>query len=194
MLLADDLSTVAITDEAADLLSQIDPNRRTASRLPVAVYTVAAALTAIENGTAAVHAQPSARVRTASGRWLRGHASRLHGSPGDAARITVIVEPLDARLTAPLLLVAHGLTTREAQVATLVLRGEQTSSIADALHISRHTVQDHLKSCSTRWASTAAGTWSAASSAPPIPRRPGEDIASRPFDRPTIAASFRTRR
>ena len=144
VLLADDLSTVAITDEAADLLSQIDPNRRTTSRLPVAVYTVAAALRAIEYGTAAPHAQPSARVRTASGRWLRVHASRLHGSPGDA-RITVIVEPLDARLTAPLLLVAHGLTPREAQVATLVLRGQPTSSIADALHISRHTVQDHLK-------------------------------------------------
>jgi DNA-binding CsgD family transcriptional regulator len=115
-----------------------------ASRLPVAVYTVAAALRAIENGTAAAQAQPSARVRTASGRWLRVHASRLHGSPGDA-RITVIVEPIDARLTAPLLLVAHGLTPREAQVATLVLRGEPTSTIADALHISRHTVQDHLK-------------------------------------------------
>ena len=144
VLLADDLSTVAITDEAQDLLSQIDPNRPTAGRLPVAVYTVAAALTAIENGTAAAHAQPSARVRTVSGRWLRVHASRLHGSPGDA-RITVIVESIDARLTAPLLLAAHGLTPRETQVATLVLRGEPTSSIADALHISRHTVQDHLK-------------------------------------------------
>ena len=144
VLLADDLSTVSMTDEAADLLCRVDPNGSIASRLPVAVYTVAAALTAIENGTAAAHVQPSARVRTASGQWLRVHASRLHGSPQDA-RITVIVEPLDARLTAPLLLLAHGLTPREAQVATLVLRGDPTSVIADALHISRHTVQDHLK-------------------------------------------------
>lgn len=144
VLLAEDLTTVAITDEAEDLLAQIDPTRGTAGRLPIAVYTVAAALRAIEVGTAAAQAQPSIRVRTTSGRWLRVHASRLHGSPADA-RITVIVEPIDARTTAPLLLAAHGLTPREAQVATLVLRGEPTSTIADALHISRHTVQDHLK-------------------------------------------------
>jgi DNA-binding CsgD family transcriptional regulator len=144
VLLADDLSTVAINDEAQDLLAQIDPNRSAGNRLPVAVYAVAAALKATDDGTTADLAPPSTRVRTLTGRWLRIHASRLHGSPGDAS-ITVVVEPIEAHRTAPLLLAAHGLTPREAQVATLVLRGEPTSTIADTLHISRHTVQDHLK-------------------------------------------------
>ena len=31
-------------------------------------------------------------------------------------------------------------------MARLVLRGVSTTGISDALHISRHTVQDHLKS------------------------------------------------
>lgn len=43
------------------------------------------------------------------------------------------------------MLAAYGLSRREAEVATLVLRGTSTREIADALHISGHTVQDHLK-------------------------------------------------
>ena len=44
-----------------------------------------------------------------------------------------------------MLLSAHGLTAREADVARLVLRGLSTTAIADNLHISGNTVQDHLK-------------------------------------------------
>jgi DNA-binding CsgD family transcriptional regulator len=43
------------------------------------------------------------------------------------------------------LLVAHGLTGREAEVARLILRGLSTGEIADGLHITPYTVQDHLK-------------------------------------------------
>lgn len=60
----------------------------------------------------------------------------------------VDAEDVDAvqRAAVPLILSAHGLSAREAEVARLVLRGHATLAIADALHISRHTVQDHLKS------------------------------------------------
>lgn len=45
-----------------------------------------------------------------------------------------------------MLLAAYGLTARELDIARLVLRGEPTTAIAGSLHISSHTVQDHLKS------------------------------------------------
>jgi DNA-binding CsgD family transcriptional regulator len=144
VLLADDLSVVAITPQAQHLLSMVDEGRTGKLPLPVAVYTVAAALAATERATAAPQTMPSTRVRTIAGGWLTVHASRLQGLPGQD-RITVVVEPTEARATMPLLLSAHGLTPREAEVATLVLRGTSTRAIAHALHISQHTIQDHLK-------------------------------------------------
>ncbi|MHC8506664.1 response regulator transcription factor [Pseudonocardia artemisiae] len=39
----------------------------------------------------------------------------------------------------------HTASAREAEIARLVLRGSSTLTISDTLHISRHTVQDHLK-------------------------------------------------
>ena len=43
------------------------------------------------------------------------------------------------------LLRAHGLSPRELEVATAVLRGESTKAVSGMLHISTNTVQDHLK-------------------------------------------------
>jgi DNA-binding CsgD family transcriptional regulator len=60
-------------------------------------------------------------------------------------RIAVVLEPARAADALPVTLLAHGLTSREAQVAQLVVRGHSTRQIVEQLHISRHTVQDHLK-------------------------------------------------
>jgi DNA-binding CsgD family transcriptional regulator len=98
------------------------------------------------------HAAPSARVRAVSGTWLDVHASRLArpdadrvGAAQDAERIAVVVEACAPRATVPILLAAHGLSRREAEVARQVLRGTSTRAIAASLHISPYTVQDHLK-------------------------------------------------
>jgi DNA-binding CsgD family transcriptional regulator len=73
------------------------------------------------------------------------HASRLQGPHGRHG-ITIVLEDADAGSVLGLRLAAHGLTPRETDVATLVLRGASTKAISSALHISEHTVQDHLKS------------------------------------------------
>ena len=77
----------------------------------------------------------------------RGSACTPPGCEANAGQgpIAVVVELAPAQATAPLLLSAYGLTAREADVARLVLRGLSTTAIADSLHISANTVQDHLK-------------------------------------------------
>lgn len=144
VLLADDLSVVAITPEAAHLLSRIEQSRLITLPLPIGVYTVAVALRAVEQGTAPPRTLPTTRARTTDGQWLTMHASRLRGPPGEQ-RISVVIKTAETATTVPLLLSAHGLSPREAEVARLVLRGTSTRVISDTLHISRHTVQDHLK-------------------------------------------------
>jgi DNA-binding CsgD family transcriptional regulator len=145
VLLADDLSVEAITPEAEQLLSLVERGRPARFPLPMAVYAVAATLRAAELGTADPSTVPSTRIVTRTGSWLSVHASLLNGVH-DPHRTAVILEPVEPRAMVPLLLAAHGLTAREAEVATQVLRGRETHAIVDTLHISRHTVQDHLKS------------------------------------------------
>lgn len=143
VVLDDDLDLVAATPDALDLLPLIGTTG--CGPLPVAVYSVAAALRSIERGAADPATLPSVRLRARTGRWLDLHASRLRGPPGQD-RITVVLEPARPQATTPILLSAYGLTPRETEVARLVLRGQPTRAISGTLHISAHTVQDHLKS------------------------------------------------
>jgi DNA-binding CsgD family transcriptional regulator len=142
IVLGDDLGVVAVTAQASEHLAQLEPARSVA--LPVCVYAVAAALRAIENGTARPRDMPTTRVRTRAGHWLTVHASRLHGRSGEHG-ITVVIEEADPPSILSLRLFAYGLSPREVEVATLVLRGTSTRAMSATLHISEHTVQDHLK-------------------------------------------------
>ena len=137
------LDVVAITPEAEDLLSLM-PVPTPGARLPIAVLTVVLALEATQQQGAPLRPPPTARVPLATGGWLTVHAAWLRG-PADDDRITVILQPAQAADTVPLLLAAHGLTRREAEVARLVLRGASTVEMVDTMRISRYTVQDHLK-------------------------------------------------
>jgi DNA-binding NarL/FixJ family response regulator len=58
----------------------------------------------------------------------------------------VVIEPAKASEVAPLIVEAYELTPREVDVTRALARGLTTSEIARELHLSRYTVQDHLKS------------------------------------------------
>jgi DNA-binding CsgD family transcriptional regulator len=144
VMLADDLSLVALTPAAEWWLSEIGDWPR-GSELPVAIYVVASRLQAIERlPETPAGMMPRARMRTRSGRWLAVHASRLAGI-ASAGQIAVILEPARPAEVASLDLLAYALTEREAQVARLVLKGYSMESIAVALTIAELTVQQHLK-------------------------------------------------
>ncbi|MET0763804.1 MAG: LuxR C-terminal-related transcriptional regulator [Blastococcus sp.] len=144
VLLADDLQPVAVTPAAQRLLDLIPGATTGVAGLPAAIPAVGAALLAQERGTG-LPGPPAVRVATVSGGWLHVSASRLHADAASEERIAVVLAPAPAGETVPLLLTGHGLTPREAAVARLVLRGASTGTIVDTLHISRYTVQDHLK-------------------------------------------------
>jgi DNA-binding CsgD family transcriptional regulator len=99
---------------------------------------------ALQAGARGDRGPPYVRLPTTTGSWLTAHASWLSGPPGER-RISVVLAPARPADTVPLLLAAHGLTRREADVARLVLRGASTATIVDTLHITRYTVQDHLR-------------------------------------------------
>ena len=132
VVLDERMELVASTPEADALLPLIGHG---SSRLPlpVSVYSVAAALTTADH-------PPTLRVRAIDGGWLSLHASHL------GTQIAVVVAPAEPQSTLGVLLAAHGLTPRELDIARHVLRGDSTKAIAGTLHISAHTVQDHLKS------------------------------------------------
>ena len=132
VLLDERMELVASTPEADALLPLIGYSS-TQLPLPVSVYSVAATLATTDR-------PPSLRVRAVDGGWLNLHASRL------GSQVAVVVQAAEPQSTLGLLLAAYGLTARELDVARHVLRGDSTKTVSAALHISAHTVQDHLKS------------------------------------------------
>ncbi len=146
LLLAEDLSVVAITPAAERWLAEVgeaDWPRKQA--LPYAIYTVVARMLALEQGKETqLSLPPRARLRTASGHWLVLHASRLSGS-STQGQIVVIVEVARPVEVAPLIVQAYDLSKRESEIMQSVLRGHSTAEIAGTFHISSNTVQDHLK-------------------------------------------------
>jgi DNA-binding CsgD family transcriptional regulator len=84
------------------------------------------------------------RVRTRSGSWLLLYGSLLSG--GHPGRTAVVIQPASASDVAPVVALAYGLSARECAVTSLCIEGRPTKNIAERLHLSIYTVQDHLKS------------------------------------------------
>jgi DNA-binding CsgD family transcriptional regulator len=76
--------------------------------------------------------------------WVTLHAS-LAGPAGDR-RVAIVIERASAARSATVRLEAFGATVREREVATLLARGLSRAEMAEALVVSPHTVEDHVKS------------------------------------------------
>lgn len=109
--------------------------------LPLEFQMLAAKLHALDPSDQSL---PRVTVRTTRGRWAVLHASWMPAA-GEGA-IAVIVEQATPAQVAPIVMLAYGLTEQERTVTGLSCRGFSTREIAEQLHLSPHTVRDHLKS------------------------------------------------
>lgn len=78
-----------------------------------------------------------------SGVMYRLRAERLEGVDG-RPRGLVVIEPTTGLADVWHVLARHGLSRREAQVALAIMRGRTNGQVASELHMSIHTVQEHV--------------------------------------------------
>jgi DNA-binding CsgD family transcriptional regulator len=84
-----------------------------------------------------------ARARDADGRWLT-----IDVTPLDSAadgRLAIVVQSTNGPDVIEAAMRSHALTTRERQIAGLLIAGRSNKEIAATLELSPHTVGDHLK-------------------------------------------------
>ena len=145
IVLKDDWTVESLTPGMEHWLSELpDGDWGAGGKLPSSVLSVAArALRTAENEDAPGEVA-LARVLSREGRWIVLHGAALVAD--GARRAAVIVEPAHPARISPLLMAAYQLTEREQDVTRLVLRGDSTVQIAEGMHVSPHTVQQHLKS------------------------------------------------
>jgi DNA-binding CsgD family transcriptional regulator/GAF domain-containing protein len=142
VVLTETLQTESLTPGVDRWLHELPGGERERDALPHAVLSVAGQ--ALRTATAEIPSEVAfARVLSRTGHWVVLHGAVLQSS--GRPRVAVIVEPAHPARISPLLMAAYGLSDREQEVTRHVLSGSATSEIADTLHISPHTVQQHLK-------------------------------------------------
>jgi DNA-binding NarL/FixJ family response regulator len=137
-LLGSDLTVRRQTPQAESDLRALLPTEESRHPIPAAAYNAAAQLLAVEAGIDA-H-RPMARTTVAPGHWITVEAARL------GEDIAVTIGPLEQRDRWTLLCRTYGLSDRETQILICLAEGDDTHALAARLHLSEHTVQDHLKS------------------------------------------------
>jgi DNA-binding CsgD family transcriptional regulator len=83
------------------------------------------------------------RILTPAGQWAAIEGARLEGAGHGGVAVTIRVA--STHEVFDLLCRTYDLTPRERQVVAFVVDGLATKQLAEELHISPHTVQDHLK-------------------------------------------------
>jgi DNA-binding CsgD family transcriptional regulator len=136
LLLSAELDVLGQTPSTADYLRALVPTA--GEPIPAAAYNVGAQLLANQAG---VDANPaSARVHLAQGRWLTLRADTI----GSSVAVSIEDSPPSDRLA--VFGRAYGLSERERDLLDHLAGGRDTREVAQVMHLSEHTVQDHLKS------------------------------------------------
>lgn len=145
MLLSPHLELLAETEATVDYLRALLPTPQDRAPIPACAYNVAAQLVARERG---VDVHPAlARLHAGGGQLLTLRAARIAGSGAPAEQnIAVAVSTASGEERAELFARAHALSSREAELLGHLTGGRDTREISAAMHLSEHTVQDHLKS------------------------------------------------
>jgi DNA-binding CsgD family transcriptional regulator len=138
ILLAGDGSVIGKNTAADRWLEELNPTGTPA--IPDEVHALAARL----NSRGPSAGVPQLRTRTRAGRWAILHASRMPNQGRD--NVAVMIQQATADQVAPVVMSAYGLTEQERTISGLVFHGLSTRAISETLHITEHTIQDHLKS------------------------------------------------
>jgi len=146
LILSEDDAIMSMNDAAASWLAELtEAERGDKQALPHSILAVLTRFRMVEQGaTGSLPITPKLTLHTPSGHWLRLYASRMK-RPSDQGQIVIVFEVAQPIEITPLLFQAYQLTKREGEVTQLSLRGQSTQEIAQTLHISLNTVQDHLK-------------------------------------------------
>lgn len=145
LVLSPELEVKAQTPETEEYLRKLVPPDGDRRPVPAGAYNVAAQLLAVEAGID--DHPPTSRVHLGGGVWLTLRAARVDakGPPTDQD-IAVTIEPTSPSERRSLFARSHALSPRETELLDHLAQGADTRTIARALFVSEHTVQDHLKS------------------------------------------------
>jgi DNA-binding NarL/FixJ family response regulator len=145
-----DAATLVPGVVAFDLQGQVVSTTAEADRMTALMSGDATSMLYAVAISASHHDGASARVRLIDGRWLLLQGGRMHGATDASAQVTVAIAPAPQPDLTSVLLRLHALSTREREVAELLLRGRRTNEIAAQLYISNHTLRDHVKAIFTK--------------------------------------------
>lgn len=144
-----------VTDPVAPIVLVLDEHGRVESRSGAAEALIGAlggwdagalpaSLLAAASAARSTSAPTASRIRTGGGDWLAIRAVPVSSLAG-VHSVVLTVDTPPAAAIGRLRLAARGLTAREAEIVQQVLLGASTKEMAATLHLSAHTVQDHLK-------------------------------------------------
>jgi DNA-binding CsgD family transcriptional regulator len=142
IVLAGDDSIDSLTPAASRWLDDVVDSTAGSDAVPLTIVSIAQQARRSADGVSDQLA--SVRVPRRSGGWIGLDASLLDRD--ERGRVAIIISAAREPEVANLIVQAYGLSPREREVTSRVLRGGSTLDIAEALDVTPYTVQDHLKS------------------------------------------------